>query len=191
MYETLQSTLSRILLKIQWSTLKKWGSPFVIFSPFWWLASVHCRRRCNGWWHESVGYLYGIPNGIALMALVVTFPALFCRKLLLSLVDFFINQVPVERHTRFIAIPPPLPWLLFWHKVVICTRQNTYFAERYTSAIIELQQKIQSFFWSFPKMCNNANEVPDRKVCSNYWWYSRTTNEALNTLMNLTYRIKN
>ena len=107
MYETLQSTLSRILLKIQWSTLKKWGSPFVIFSPFWWLASVHCRRRCNGWWHESVGYLYGIPNGIALMALVVTFPALFCRKLLLSLVDFFINQVPVERHTRFIAIPPP------------------------------------------------------------------------------------
>ena len=69
LYETWKST--RISsFKIQRSTLKKWGSPsppFIIFrasSSFWWLASVHCRRRCNGWWHESVGYLYGIPNGI-------------------------------------------------------------------------------------------------------------------------------
>ena len=67
LYETWKST--RISsFKIQWSTVKKWGSPpFIIFrasSSFWWLASVHCRRRCNGWWHESVGYLYGIPNGI-------------------------------------------------------------------------------------------------------------------------------
>ena len=189
MYETLQSTLSRILLKIQWSTLKKWGSPFVIFSPFWWLASVHCRRRCNGWWHESVGYLYGIPNGIALMALVVTFPALFCRKLLLSLVDFFINQVPVERHTRFIAIPPPLPWLLFWHKVVICTRQNTYFAERYTSAIIELQQKIQirDLFQKCATMQMKYQTEKSAVIIGG----TVATNEALNTLMNLTYRIIN
>ena len=189
MYETLQSTLSRILLKIQWSTLKKWGSPFVIFSPFWWLASVHCRRRCNGWWHESVGYLYGIPNGTALMALVVTFPALFCRKLLLSLVDFFINQVPVERHTRFIAYSiPPLPWLLFWHKVVICTRQNTYFALHFSYNWVAAE-KIQRRFTFKLQQCRWR---PDRKLCSKgKSLLVATTNEALNTLMNCTYRILN
>ena len=161
MYETLQSTLSRILLKIQWSTLKKWGSPFVIFSPFWWLASVHCRRRCNGWWHESVGYLYGIPNGIALMALVVTFPALFCRKLLLSLVDFFINQVPVERHTRFIAIPPP-PCLDYFSDTRWSFVRNKIRILRYTSAIIELQQRKSKE--DLLSNCNNADEETRQKT---------------------------
>lgn len=68
LYEETWKSTRISFFKIQRSTLKKWGSPpFIIFrasSSFWWLASVHCRRRCNGWWHESVGYLYGIPNGI-------------------------------------------------------------------------------------------------------------------------------
>ena len=114
---------------------------------------------------------------VALMVLVVTFP-LFCRKLLLSLVDFFINQVPVERHTRFIAysIPPCLDyfsdtrWSFVRDKIRIL---------RYTSAIIELQQKIQRRFTFKLQQCRWR---PDRKLCSKgKSLLMATTNEALNT----------
>lgn len=125
---------------------------------------------------------------VALMVLVVTFP-LFCRKLLLSLVDFFINQVPVERHTRFIAYSiPPLPWLLFWHKVVICTRQNTYFALHFSYNWVAAENPKKIYF----QTATMQMKRPDRKLCSKgKSLLVATTNEALNTLMNCTYRILN
>ena len=127
-------------------------------------------------------------HGVALMVLVVTFP-LFCRKLLLSLVDFFINQVPVERHTRFIAYSiPPLPWLLFWHKVVICTRQNTYFALHFSYNWVAAENPKKIYF----QTATMQMKRPDRKLCSKgKSLLVATTNEALNTLMNCTYRILN
>ena len=107
---------------------------------------------------------------VALMVLVVTFP-LFCRKLLLSLVDFFINQVPVERHTRFIAYSiPPLPWLLFWHKVVICTQQNTYFALHFSYNWVAAE-KIQRRFTFKLQQCRWRDQTENYAARVNHYWW--------------------
>ena len=70
------------------------------------------------------------------LMVVVTFPPFFRRKLLLSLVDFFINQV-LEYYSRFIALHSFFPLDYFCDTRWSFVRDKIRIL-RYTPAIIEL-----------------------------------------------------
>ena len=90
---------------------------------------------------RSAGCLYGIPNvqqrflwwslfwsRSRIRSSPFTFTFVVCCG--------FFHQSSLKLRYRAI----PFPWLLLWHKVVICTRQNTYFALHFSNNWVAVLQ---------------------------------------------------